>query len=576
MQLNQQDKSTQLPSKLMILISLLQGLGLLFLHQAIELHYWPHGQPVWLFAFYSVMFIWPIMLLLGLDQNNGRAMVKVTLPFALLSGLLGYYVGHQVTPIEHIHFSALLFSFVLTMAIATFKALMYGQLWARGERITYSALFLWSWRNFLTLSLAVLFAGSFWLLLMLWAALFKAINIDFFSNLFEQPWFYYPAIALANGFGIIIFRKLTYIIDTITRLQQALIKFLLVLLSLVSLLFLGALPFTGLEPLWESGGSSLILWMQALILFFVNAVYQDEPDNWPYSVWLHRFIYISIAILPVYSLISFYGLSLRIDQYGWSLSRLWAYLIWFLLALFAIGYLWGIAKYRDSWTHQLSRTNVAIGLVVLVVMLAVNSPLLDFRKMVVADQLQRMADNKVTVEDFDLNYFRRHLARPGYEGLQTLKAQYGETHPGLLLRINALYADSNNEQPSSTRDEFIAAITLLSDNPPEALLTAIYQQETNNHWNLQETQQYFLQALDLDNDGDQEYLWIEKKHDHTVIKLFFQQDEQWKSSYIGSFLKDKDNFDQFYQALLAGEIKVVPSRWNDVIVGDHRFRVDLD
>jgi uncharacterized protein DUF4153 len=576
MELNQQDRTTQLPSKLMILISLLQGLGLLYLHQAIELHYWPHGQPEWLFAFYSVMFIWPIMLLLGLDQHNGRAMVKVTLPFALLSGLLGYYVGHQVTPIEHIRFNALLFSFVLTMAIATFKALMYSQQWARGERVTYSALFLWSWRNFLTLSLALLFAGSFWLLLMLWAALFKAINIDFFSDLFEQRWFYYPAIALANGFGIIIFRKLTHIIDTITRLQQALIKFLLVLLSLVSLLFLGALPFTGLEPLWESGGSSLILWMQALILFFVNAVYQDEPDNWPYSVWLHRFIYISIAILPVYSLISFYGLSLRIDQYGWSLSRFWAYLIWFLLALFAIGYVWGIAKYRDSWTHQLSRTNVAIGLVVLVVMLSVNSPLLDFRKMVVADQLQRLADNKVTVEDFDLSYFRRHLARPGYEGLQTLKAQYGETHPGLLIRINALYADSNNEQPSSTRDEFIAAITLLSDNPPEALLTAIYRQETKNHWNIQQTQQYFLQALDLDKDGDQEYLWIEKKHEHTVIKLFFQQDQQWKSSYLGSFRKDKDNLDLFYQALIAGEIKVVPSRWNDVIIGGQRFRAGLE
>lgn len=576
MELNQQDTSTQLPSKLMILISLMQGLGLLYLHQAIELHYWPHGQPEWLFAFYSVMFIWPIMLLLGLDQNNGRAMVKVTLPFALVSGLLGYYVGHQVTPIEHIRFNALLFSFVLTMAIATFKALMYSQQWARGERVTYSALFLWSWRNFLTLSLALLFAGSFWLLLMLWAALFKAINIDFFSDLFEQRWFYYPAIALANGFGIIIFRKLTYIIDTITRLQQALIKFLLVLLSLVSLLFLGALPFTGLEPLWESGGSSLILWMQALILFFVNAVYQDEPDNWPYSVWLHRFIYISIAILPVYSLISFYGLSLRIDQYGWSLSRFWAYLIWFLLALFTIGYVWGIAKYRDSWTHQLSRTNVSIGLVVLVVMLSVNSPLLDFRKMVVANQLQRLDDNKVTVEDFDLSYFRRHLARPGYEGLQTLKAQYGEAHPSLLVRINALYANSNNERPSSTRDEFIAAITLLSDNPPEALLTAIYQQETKNHWNIQQTQQYFLQALDLDKDGNQEYLWIEKKHEHTVIKLFFQQDQQWKSSYLGSFREDKDNVDQFYQALLAGEIKVVPSRWNDVIIGDQRFRAGLE
>lgn len=576
MELNQQDTSKQLPAKLMVLISLLQGLGLLFLHQAIELHYWPHGQPQWLFAFYSVVFIWPIMLLLGLDQHNGRAMVKLTLPFALLSGLLGYYVGHQVTPIELIHFNALLFSFVLTMAIATFKALMYGQQWARGERVTYSALFLWSWRNFLTLSLALFFAGSFWLLLMLWGALFKAINIDFFSDLFKQRWFYYPALALASGFGIIIFRKLTHIIDTITRLQQALIKFLLVLLSLVSLLFLGALPFTGLDPLWESGGSTLILWMQALILFFINAVYQDEPDNWPYSLWFHRFIYISIAILPIYSLISFYGLSLRVEQYGWSLSRFWAYLIWFLLALFAIGYLWGIARYRDNWTHQLSRTNVAIGLVVLVMMLAVNSPLLDFRKMVVADQLQRLADNKVTVDEFDLNYFRYHLAGPGYEGLETLKAQYGETHPGLLVRINALYADANDKNPSSTRDEFIAAITLLSDNPPEALLTAIYNQEIMDHWNMLQTQQYFLQALDMDNDGEQEYLWIEKNQNHTVIKLFFQQDEQWRSSYLRYIYKDNENLDQFYQALLAGEIEVVPSRWNDLVIGDQRFRVGLE
>ncbi len=351
----------QLPAKLMALISLLQGLGLLYLHQAIELHYWPHQQPQWLFAFYSLVFIWPTMLLLGLNHNNGRAIVKLTLPFALLSGLLGYYIGHQVTPIEHIRFNALLYSFVFTMTIATFKALMYSQQWASGEKVTYSALFIWSWRNFLTLSLALLFAGSFWLVLMLWGALFEAINIDFFSDLFEERWFYYPAIALANGFGIIIFRNLTRIIDTITRLQQALMKFLLAVLSLVSLLFLSALPFTGLDPLWESGGSSLILWMQALMLFFVNAVYQHDSDTWPYPLWLHRFIYIGVAVLPIYSLISCYGLSLRIDQYGWSLSRYWAFLIWFLLALFPLGYWWGIAKYRDRWTLQLGRTNLAIG-----------------------------------------------------------------------------------------------------------------------------------------------------------------------------------------------------------------------
>ncbi|KGK42468.1 hypothetical protein LH51_06965, partial [Nitrincola sp. A-D6] len=265
--------------------------------------------------------------------------------------------------------------------------------------------------------------------------------------------------------------------------------------------------------------------------------------------------------------------SLRIDQYGWSLSRYWAFLIWFLLALFPLGYWWGIAKYRDRWTLQLGRTNLAIGLVVLVAMLLVNSPLLDFRKMVVADQLQRLADNKVQVDDFDLNYFRRHLARPGYEGLQTLKAQYGEAHPGLVVRINALYSDRSQEQASSTQDEFVAAITLLSDNPPEALLTAIYNQEISQFWSLQQNRQYFLRALDLDRDGDQEYVWIKKQPGYIEMQLFYQQEERWKSLYIGSSREEKDAFEQ---ALIAGEIEVAPSRWNDLVIGDQRFRVGLE
>ncbi|MEN3158613.1 DUF4153 domain-containing protein [Alkalimonas sp. NCh-2] len=576
MKKNQQETANQQPASMMALltlIALLQGLALLYLHQAIELHYWPHNQPPWLFACYSVAFIWPTMLLLGLDDSNIGTLVKLTLPFALLSALLGYYVGLQVVPLEHIRFNALLFSFIVTMAIATFKALMYSQQWASGERFSYSALFLWSWRNFLTLSLALLFAGCFWLVLVLWGALFQSIGIDFFKELFQQRWFYYPAIALANGFGVIIFRNLSRIIDTIARLQQALMKFLLVVLSLVSLLFLGALPFTGLSPLWESGGSSLILWMQALMLFFVNAVYQSDADNRPYPLWLHRFIYIGVALLPVYSLISFYGLSLRIDQYGWSLSRYWAYLIWFLLALFPLGYWWGIVKFRDRWTQQLSRTNVAVGLVVLAAMLLVNSPLLDFRKMVVEHQLQRLADNKVSVDEFDIHYFRHHLARPGYKGLQTLKAQYGETHPNLLLRINALYADRVNDLPSSSRDEFIAAITLLTDNPPDELLTVIYKQETRSHWSMQHTQRYFLHALDLNQNGELEYLWIEKRRSYTEIKLFFQQDNQWQSAYIGGFRTDQDNADKLHQAILAGEIEIVPSRWHDLVIGEQRFQV---
>ena len=141
------------------------------------------------------------------------------------------------------------------MLLASFKALLYIQQLSSGSALSYSALFLYSWRNFLTLGLSLLFTLAVWAVLMLWAALFKVIQIDFFDDLFAKQWFYYPTLSLAFAFGIIIFRNQAGVIDTITRIQQALMKFLLVILALVSMLFMLALPFTGLTPLWKTAVS---------------------------------------------------------------------------------------------------------------------------------------------------------------------------------------------------------------------------------------------------------------------------------------------------------------------------------
>ncbi len=564
----------QLPHKLMALIALIQGFCLLYLHQSIELEYWPSNSPQWLFAFYSMALVLPIMLLLSLKPGNTIAIVKYTFSFAFVCSLLGYYVGSQATPLEHVRYGGLLFAYALTIGLATFKALIYIQQIAAGERMSYAGLFVWSWRNFLTLSLSLIFAGCFLLILLLWAGLFSAINIDFFRELFKSPWFYYPAIALANGFGIIIFRRLTHIIDTITRLQQALMKFLLILLVLVSILFLCALPFTGLDPLWKSGGSMLILWMQAIMLFFVNAVYQDDPQQRPYTLWLHRFVYIGVALLPIYSAISFYGLSLRVDQYGWSLARCWAFLIWFLLALFPLGYWWGIAKKRDSWAAQLSRVNVVVGLVVLGMMMLINSPLLDFRKIVVNDQLERLKNNQIDLNDFDLYYFRRNLARPGYEGIQYIKEQYASTHPEIVVRINELYVDRKSEQPSSTQEEFIAALTILAEGVPSELLSTIYDNEVSNIYQLQNTKKYYLQSFDLNNDSQIDYIFASQRYNSIYLILYYFEGDQWKNinlRAIGGL--NEESTESVIKALKAGELTITRPKWNHLNIEGKEFQV---
>ena len=154
-----------------------------------------------------------------------------------------------------------------------------------------------------------------------------------------------------------------------------LIKLLLPVVLFVAVVFLGTLPFVGLDVLWSTGrGTALLLALLAIVLFFVNAVYQDGREENPYPALVHRMIYGALCTLPVVSALSFYGLWLRLDQYGWTVERAWAMVVWVLLSAFAAGYVYGIVRRRDAWTADLSRVNTLMGLVVLAIMLLANRP----------------------------------------------------------------------------------------------------------------------------------------------------------------------------------------------------------
>lgn len=569
------DHKQLIPNRILVVVALVQGFCLLFLHQSIEHQFWPYGSSHWLLALYSVVLIIPTMLLLGLHKEKELEFVKWLIPAAVIVGLCGYYVGSQDDFTGRFYRSEyLLFPFMLTMSIATFKILMYAQQFAEQGRLafSYSELFRWSWRNFLTLGLALLFALMVWGILMLWASLFRAIGIHFFYDVFIEGWFYYPVIALAYGFGIIIFRRLTHIIDTISRIQQALMKFLLVLITFVSIIFLITLPFTGLSPLWESGGSALILWMQALIFFFVNAVYQDDPESRPYNQWLHKFIFIGIALLPAYSAISFYGLSLRIDQYGWSVDRLWAFLIWFLLALFSIGYLWGIIRLREGWQKQLSKVNVSVGLVVLVSMLLVNSPILDFRKITVISQLNLLREGKISEEEFSIYYFSRNLSRPGREALEKLKNNKELANPQLAARITNLLNSADRNKILS-KEEFISAIHVSEGRAPGSLIDVIYSDLSGlKKWFLRGDETYYLMPLELNDDEVFEYLFVIKESHGSHVELYVVDEESWSKL---DFHRDNAwvyDDKKFLEAVKSGEYSLAKPKWPKIIVGNEELQ----
>lgn len=567
----------QLPKPLIITLSLIQGLLLTLLYQSAEHQFWPGTEPAWLTLLATFTISFPLLVLLSITKSNGLLTVKFLLPFTLLLSLLGAYVGYQQEPTEFVTNSSIISLFCFTGLIAAFKVLMYIQQYSSNQEISYSSLFKLSWRNFIIFGECWLFVLILWGILHLGAGLFAVLEIDFFKALLKEDWFVIPVLNLAFGFAIIIFRNIMYTVDNISTILQTLIKFLLPALTVVSLGFLATLPFIGLDTLWKTGtGSLLVMWLQALTLFFVNAVYQDASHERPYHPILHRLIFIGVAVLPIYSLISFYGLWLRIDQYGLTVDRCWAALICILLACFSFGYFIGIIKKRDAWLETLSKVNISMGLVVLIVMLLVNSPLLNFQSLSASSQIARLHNGAVSYDKFDYQYFDYSLGRQGYLALQELKKELKDKAPEKIVIIDRMYVNDTNKKEPESIEDFNKYVHFWPNKEqiPNGLVKAVYDDETDNEWFNYRSNYYYFIAQDLNEDSNVEYVVIKEGNYSTSAYLWKKKTEQWKSTYMQT--NNPKNNKLIKDLLLNNKVEIVQPKYNNLKIGDLTFRVEVN
>lgn len=555
-----------LPKPLIIIISLIQAIVLTLLYQSNKYQLWPSTDQVWFVGLVTFAISFPLLTLLSVTKTNIIATTKYLLPFTLLLSALGGYVGYQLEPLEFVDNNFVIFIFCFTALIAAFKALMYIQQYLSNEDISYSSLFKLSWRNFIIFGECWLFVLIFWGILQLGAGLFSVLGIYFFYELLQQSWFVIPILTFAFGFAIMVFRNTISTVDSISTILQTLIKFLLPALIIVSLGFLATLPFTGLVSLWETGaGSLLLLWLQALTLFFVNSVYQDASHERPYHQFLHRLIFIGVAILPIYSLISFYGLWLRVDQYGLTVDRCWAILICILLACFSFGYLIGIIKKRDAWLETLSTVNIAMGIIVLITMLLVNSPLLNFQSLSVSSQISRLDDGKITIDDFDYKYFQRSLGRQGYLALQELKKEFAISAPEKAAFIERMYLiNQSKDEPKLSIEEFNEFVSYWPNKDvfPESLLTAVYDDE----WFTSRGYYYYFVAQNLNGDDELDYIVIREGNNFTNAHLWYRNSNKWRSNKMKLSNPHRNNYIKRY--LSDNNIEVLEPKWKVLKIGD--------
>ena len=388
---------------------LLAGLGVI-----LDRDLWPADNPAVLVPLVTLVFGWPGLVLFAAEPGSFARTAAFAGGCAVVAGLLGAYVGWQAMPVGKVSVGSLYPIYVATQLGAGFIALAFLQHLAARAPVRYASLFRHAWRNLLVAGLSLALVGGVAVLLALWAALFVILGIDALSETFQEPWFILPVGGVVFGAGTMLFRRRDGLIDGIVGLLESLGRYLFPVVLLIVAVFLVTLPFVSVGALWDTGlGSRILIALGAIAVLLICIAYRPDADlRYPGPV--QTLATAVVAVLPILPALAVTGVLIRVNQYGWTVSRCWAFCFAGLLTLFSFGYLWGVIRHLTEWPRVTATVNMSMACVMLAVLVLQNTPVLDFRAISARSQLARVESGKVDLEQFDFRYVARELARPGY------------------------------------------------------------------------------------------------------------------------------------------------------------------
>ncbi len=313
-----------------------------------------------------------------------------------------------------------------------------------GRRIArYETYFDNAWRHGFQAALALAFVGAFWVVISLGAWLFNLIGLDFVKDVIFSDEFRWPASALAFALALHWTDEGSGLTRGARQIGLALLSWLAILMTLILTAFLTALPFTGLEPLWDTKRATvLLLNAAATMILLVNAAYQvGEPPRSGLMRAVVRFSALPLAGIVALAAI---GLFLRTGQYGLTPARVLASAELIIVALYAVGYL-AAAIRPGAWLALIRPVNIAGAAATAAILLALMTPIADPARIAVANQLARLDSGKVDPDDFDFGFLAD--ARSSHWGKTALARLAERTGDERSERIALLARNPGERRP---------------------------------------------------------------------------------------------------------------------------------
>jgi Domain of unknown function (DUF4153) len=450
-------------------VGLLQGGALWFLQRALDAKSWPATDGLLFAPLLATALLVPIVVLLGLGNLRPRTLAMWTVvATALCVGLATYDIFRDPTggtTVDRIVPSPKLWFALGTVLFATHSLIESG---AADRKLvaSYARYFDVSWKLAVQLVLAAGFVGVVWAVLVLGVELFRLIEIEFLTEQIEIP-----ATTLVFAYAIHLTDVRAGLVRGTRTLSLTLLSWLLPVLTLLTVAFLSALPFTGLEPLWSTRATSILLIAAAWLVFLINDAYQDgRPERPVAAVIRYSGTIAAFALVPLVALAA-YGLSLRVDQYGWTPDRIIVFACIVVAACYALGYALA-AVLRGPWLRSIELTNIIAAVVILAGLLALTTPIADPARLSVADQVARLESGRTSVDQFDFAFLRFDSGRYGEQALERLKTKRdGPDAARISQKANEALDWRNRPQDRqriaqpATPSSRIANITVLSPSP---------------------------------------------------------------------------------------------------------------
>jgi hypothetical protein len=281
-----------------------------------------------------------------------------------------------------------------------------------------------AWTNAVLWCLSWAFVGVVMLLSFLLAALFELIGIELLSDLLEKEWFWRGLVGLSFGLGLALLREQRRIVGLLQNVAMLVLGVLAPVLAVGLGLFLIALPFTGLQPLWEATKSTTPILLACAVgaLLLVNAVIGNGGDDAPRNRVLRwAALVLAVAILPLVG-IAAVATGLRIGQYGFTPERLWGLTFVAIASVVAVAYLVSVIRGRGGWAERVRPANLHLAMIVCGVALLLATPLVSFNAISTRDQVARLESGKVSPDKFDWAALAFDFGEPGRRALERLNS----------------------------------------------------------------------------------------------------------------------------------------------------------